>query len=188
VNAASAERHPDAVGALAEVLSAIDAEGRRQHKRLADNEHNRIGLLVIHALVALAVPPFFVYTSFTGPTWEAIRELPGFPYTFITPMWVGGMILLPATFARRQVAEIVGLALIYVWYMAMAVGFSVPVVTYMYASVRGHEPTAKPSLYAPLVYFHLAIIMRVHITTLRRFRRDHRRDRDILASTQAGLL
>jgi hypothetical protein len=176
---ATAGRRQDPIGALADVLAAIDGEAKRQGSRLARNEHNRIGLLIVHAIVALIVAPLFMATAgaFVGPTWDLLKQIPGFPASFIAPLWVGGMILLPATFGRRAGWEIAGLALIYLWYLAMAVGFAFPVINWLIdaaAAARDGKPQPphKPSLYAPVVYAHLAVIMRVHIFTLVRIRRE----------------
>jgi hypothetical protein len=173
------EQRPDTFAALHGVLSSIGGEARRQGRSLAQNEHNRIGLLVVHALVAIVVAPLFVATdgAFVGPTWDLIKTIPGFPYTFIAPLWLGGLILLPATFGRRVRWEIAGLVLIYLWYLAMALGFAFPVVGWVvdagFATYRDQPlPAKKPSLYAPVVYAHLAVIMRVHIFTLIRIRRE----------------
>ncbi len=171
----------DPANRLSELLGAMGVESRAQTARLARTEHNRFNLLVVHALVALLVPPLFYATqgSYQGSHWDIIRLLPGFPITFILPLWIGGLILLPATYARRRPMEMVGLVFIEIWYVAMGLGFGWPVTVWLAEAVEALAagdplPDGKPSLFQPLVYLHLAVIMHVHIITLMHMRRETR--------------
>lgn len=171
----------DPAGALGELLTALDRERRTQSRALNVNERNRVGLLVLHAVVALVVPPLFIFSDFAGPTWSVIKTVPGFPYTWVLPLWIGGLILMPATFARHKNWEMVGLILIYIWYAAMGLGFAAPAVAWGVDAWQAWRdgrppPGGKPSLYAPAIYFHLAMIMRIHFATLWRFRRGDREE------------
>lgn len=163
----------DPVAALAAILDSIDATTRVTTGKLRSNERNRLGLLVVHGIAAMLIAPLFitVTTMMTAPTWVVLRQIPGAPYSLAAILGIGGIILLPATVVRAKKWEIAGLTLIFVWYSTMAVGFAGAVFVW---AATGRDTTTRPSLYPSLVYAHLAIVMAVHLATLRRMLR--RRD------------
>lgn len=155
---------------LARVLLSLKVSIRRDDIRLRRNESNRINMLLVHAVAAMLIAPAFAASrhSMTGPNWEYLQKIPGFPYTFAAVFWVSGLILLPATLHRNRRWEIAGLALIGYWYLALSVGFMIPAVRFLYELLthRHRAGGAEPSFYAWCVYMHLTVIMRVHIHTL----------------------
>lgn len=169
----------DPVAALGVLLDEWDVTATATAGRLHKNERNRLGLLVVHGVAALAIGPLFAASApaFTGPSWELLRHLPGFPYTLAALIFTGGVVLLPSTIARRRGVEMVGLALLAAWYTTLAVGFAAPAARWTYhalpAVITGSPLPAggRPSLYAWAVYGHLAVIMAVHLATLAWLRR-----------------
>lgn len=167
---AVAWRGEDPVAALADMLDQIDVTNRSNTTRLQRNESNRIGLLVVHGCAAVLIAPLFttVTSTMNSPTWVVLRAIPGAPYSLAAFMGLGGLILLPATLVRAKWWEIVGLSLIFAWYATMATGFAGAVI---YWAAEGLPDDARPSMYPSLVYGHLAVVMAVHIATLRRLMR-----------------
>lgn len=164
---------PAAAKELAKVLLALRASTQRDAVVLRRNERNRINLLIVHAIAALAVAPLFALSgrALTGPNWEGLHYIPGFPYSLAALFWAGGLVLLPATLTRHRRWEIAGLWLISLWYTIMSFGFFVPVFSYVQHVLAGHRPPEPPTFYAWVVYAHLAVIMRVHMITLWRMSR-----------------
>lgn len=161
-------RADEAAVKLAELLVSLDHSVKRDAARMRRNENNRINMLIVHAVAAIVIGPLFAVSghAMTGPQWDLLLKIPGFPQSFAMLFWAGGMILLPATLARARRWEMVGLWLISAWYTLLSLGFVIPVVTYVSLSVAGHRPPGAPNYYAWAVYGHLAIIMRVHLITL----------------------
>lgn len=166
----------EAATKLAELLAALDASVKHDAVRMKRTESNRINMLVVHAVTALVVPPLFALNGpyMTGPTWEWLVRIPAFPFSFAGLLWLGGAILLPAALARRGRWEMAGLWLISIWYLTLSVGFGLPVVAYSHHLLAGHRLPPMPTFYAWVVYAHLAIIMQVHLHTLRRMIRARR--------------
>ncbi len=175
----SAGRDPDPIADLAATLAALDRHTLRSHNALRRNEHNRIGLLYVHAVAALTIAPLFIASKnlFSGPSWSFLRLLPGFPWTFAALLLAGGLMLLPSTIARIRPLEMIALTLLNTWYTMLAIGFFIPAVAWcadaLPAIVGGDPlPAGQPGLYAWAVYGHLSVIMRVHLYTLWRMERE----------------
>lgn len=178
-------RDPDPIADLAATLAALDRHTLRSGNALRRNEHNRIGLLYVHAFAALTIAPLFVASKalFNGPSWSFLRLLPGFPWTFAALLLAGGLILLPSTIARIRPLEMIALTLLNTWYTMLAIGFLIPTVAWsveaLPAIVAGDPlPPNQPGLYAWAVYGHLSVIMRVHLYTLWRMERERRQAAD----------
>ncbi len=174
------DRQQDPIADLAMALTALDRYASRAGTSLRRNEHNRIGLLYVHAIAALLVAPLFIASSglFQSPSWSFMRLIPGFPWSFSVLLLTGGLILLPATIARIRALEMVALSLLSIWYTLLAIGFFIPAVGWgaeaLPAVVAGEPlPKGQPGLYAWAVYGHLSVIMRVHLWTLWRMEREH---------------
>lgn len=159
---------------LAEVLMSLEHSTRRDAAKLYRNERNRTSLLKVHGGAALTIAPLFAISghSMTGPNWELFWHIPWFPYSFAALLWLGGATLLVATLARNRTWEMVGLRIVQSWYLAQSVGFAWPVVVWLYHVLAGRPAGMDPpNFYAWEVHFHLAIIMGVHVWTLRRMGR-----------------
>jgi hypothetical protein len=168
----------DAVSELAELLVVMRRQTDATQTALDRVQHNRFNLLVVHALTAILISCLLMASAptLTGPAWNALNRIPGFPYTFAGVLCLGGLLLLPASIARLARMEFYGLTLIYLWYLALALGFAIPSFRWTVEGVfhlfRGDPIRAeRPALYAWVVYLHLAVIMRVHMWTLRQIGR-----------------
>ena len=175
--AVHASSNEDPLAVLASWLDRMDVTSRQTNESLHRNERNRLSLLVLHGVAAVVIAPLFALqtagpTGMSSPSFVAIREIPNAPYTLAFLLGLGGLILVPATVSRHRPSEMVGLAMLAAWYLVLAVGFGMAVGVWASA---GHPATARPSLYAPGVYAHLAIIMFVHMVTLARLDRTARR-------------
>lgn len=163
----------DPVARLAAWLQAMDVTGRDTTAKLRSNEKNRLGLLLVHGVFALAVAPGFAYQlsqphGMDSASFAPFRHIPGAPYTLAFILGLGGAILIPATIARHRMWEMTGLVLLMAWYGAMALCFAVAFLPWAYGTA---DPAAMPSTYASQVYFHFLTIMAVHVRTLWKMRR-----------------
>lgn len=172
------------VGELAKVLASLHKQTRIDVEKMARSERNRFNLLLVHATAAQFIAILFCLSSgvYRGPIFEYLSLLPGFPYSFGAMLGFGGMVLLPAAIAEKRTWEIAGLYMIYVWYLLLSIGLAIPIFKWLWLASeawRNDEPTPgnQPALYAFVVYLHLAIIMRVHIATLRRMGKEERASR-----------
>lgn len=171
-------QHIDAVVAqLAETLVRMQGTSRVEAQSLRSNEKNRLNMLIVHAIAAIVIAPLFVLSKpiMKGPLWDLIlNKIPYFPYCFGCLLFIGGMILLPASLMRLRMAELFGLSLISLWYTMLAIGFGWPAVLSLHRWLA-HEPQPPGALsvYAWAVYGHLAVVMRVHMYTVwKMMRRD----------------
>jgi hypothetical protein len=164
------------VDRLADLIDALDDHVRAAETTVQRSEGNRIGILYVHALFAVAIGPAFAAIGkqgMNGPIWRAMRDLPGAPYSLGAIMFLGGIILTVATTLRSRLWEIVGLCLLVVWYGTVAVTFGASILLW---AIGGRQGT-QPGFYAPLVYLHFLAIMLVHCWTLRKMMRgDARRE------------
>lgn len=160
-------RGPDPIAALAAALDHLDT-----HVRVADRvakraEGNRLSMLHLHALAALFIGPLFAAIGREGmntPIWVVARSFPGAPYTLGLLIFIGGLILGPATWYRVIRWEKVGLWILLTWYAIISISFGGAILLWLTTGMD----TAKPSFYAPMVYLHLTAIMGVHLLTLQR--------------------
>lgn len=163
----------DAIAALAHTLDSLDSHIRTVDATAKRSEKNRLSMLHLHAAAAVVIGPLFAAIGrdgMVGATWTVTRMIPGAPFTLGVILFVGGAILGPATWFRVLFWEKIGLWMLLVWYATIAVSFAAAVVLWL---LQGAPPN-RPALYAPAVYAHLAIIMVVHLTTLRRIARSRR--------------
>ncbi len=168
----------DPVEELADLLVLMRRQSRNASTALERVQHNRFNLLMVHALAAMLIGVLFMASEPTlrGPIWNVLDNIPGFPYSYGGLLVVGGLVLLPGSIARQATMEYVGLGLIYLWYLILAVGFFIPTAAFGYGFLvevfsDGKNTSARPSFYAWVVYLHLALIMRVHMWTLRNIRK-----------------
>ncbi len=157
----------DPVGALADLIDALDDHMRTSEADKRRAEGNRISILYVHALFALMIAPAFAALGrkgMSGPIWVLIKSMPGTPGSLALIMFLGGLILAIATTLRDRVWEMVGLGFLIMWYGAISFSFAVAVLVW----IIGGGPGPRPGLYAPLIYAHFAVIMLVHCHTLRR--------------------
>ncbi len=170
--------HIDPVDELAELLILMRRQSRNTTVALERVQHNRFNLLMVHAIAAISIGLLFMASapSLVGPIWDVLNNIPLFPYSFAGILVAGGLVLLPGSIARQPRMEYVGLGLIYLWYLILAVGFFIPTAIYGWGALieafsDGRNTSPRPSFYAWVVYLHLALIMRVHMWTLRNIRR-----------------
>ncbi len=168
----------DPVADLAELLLVMRMQAAATDDALHRVERNRFNLLIVHAVAAILIGVLLIASkaALIGPAWEYLHRLPLFPYSFGGVLAIGGLVLLPGSLARSARMELVGLGIIYLWYLALAIGFLIPVVTWTWEAaplfLDGKPlPPKQPTLYAWVVYLHLAVIMRVHIWTLQKIHR-----------------
>ncbi len=168
----------DPVEELADLLVIMRRQSRNANVALERVQHNRFNLLMVHAVAAIMIGLLFMASAATlvGPIWNVLDNIPGFPYTFAGLLVGGGLILLPGSIARQSRMEYVGLGLIYLWYLILAIGFFLPTAIWCWGALielfgDGKNTSSRPSFYAWVVYLHLALIMRVHMWTLRNIRR-----------------
>jgi hypothetical protein len=95
------------------------------------------------------------------------------PYTLAVLMFVGAAILGVGTTMHNLRGETVGLVLLMAWYLTLSVSFAGAIAVWIAHGAPGGP--ARPSLYAPLLYGHLAAVMAVHLFTLRRMLRARKR-------------
>lgn len=172
----SAEEGPvDRLAAALDGLEALvvsaDAKAERSQVVARRSERNRLSLLHIHAAAALVIAPLFSSIGeqgMQGPSWLVVQLIPAAPHSLAALLAVGGIILGVATWFRHKTGEMLGLLLLTAWYLVIAVSFGVASLVWLADTPDG----PRPSFYAPAVYFHLAVIMLVHLRTLRRMRRD----------------
>ncbi len=173
------DRRNDPVRELAELLAVMRTQTQSTDQALRRVEHNRLNLLVVHAVAGLLISWLMMASKPTlvGPAWKYLSMIPFFPYSFAGILLLGGLILLPGAIGRIPKLEIPGLWILYLWYLALAIGFIIPSLEWAVAAVPAWWydrplPTERPTFYPWVAYLHLAIIMRVHIWTLRRLSRD----------------
>lgn len=175
-------RDTDPVGALADMLDQIDVSVTRTHRRARLDEDTRLNMLKVHGAWAIVTALLFAANGqdgTSGPIYQFLRWLPGFPYSMAALLLVGGLILLPATIARHRPLEMVGLVMLMAWYGTIGIGFLVPVATWSAHAVAAllsglPLPPGKPGMHAPGVYNHFCNVIFVHLLALYRKQRDAR--------------
>lgn len=166
----------DAIKALAGTLDALDTHIKTADATVKRSERNRLSMLHLHALAAVVIGPLFAAVGtdgMTGATWSLVRLIPGAPFTLAAVLFAGGVILGVATFRRALRWEMLGLWMLFAWYAIIALSFGGALVLWLTNGMPGGA--AKPSPYAPALYSHLAVVMLVHLRTLRRMIRHRAR-------------
>lgn len=162
-----------------EVMSEMFDNFENYARRAEVSEHNsvsyRLNLLWIHATAAILIAPLFAATGRNGmraPSFQVLLTIPGAPGSIALILGVSGFILGVGCVLRHKKMEIVGLFGLVFWYLIIVFSFGGAVVNWY---VAGSSPNAVPSLYAPVLYLHFAVIMVAHMVNLIRARRLDRR-------------
>lgn len=151
----------DPVDALVDVVDGFAKYVSESEKSMREAARYRGSLLWVHALAATLMAPLFGYTGrdgMVGPAFAFLRTIPGSPASVAVILGVGGFILGMGSVIGLKRTTIVGLGILAFWYCLVGISFMVPIFRY----AAGLTP-AKPTLYAPVLYLHLTIIMAVHI-------------------------
>ncbi|RKN38247.1 hypothetical protein D7223_31390 [Micromonospora endolithica] len=144
-------------------VGRVDAQAQR-------SERNRLNLLHLHAAAACYIAPGFALIGQAqqqSATFVLLREIPGAPISLGALFGLGGVALAWGTVRSRSRWAEAGLLLMLFWYLLVAVSFGGAVVVWLVQDRQG----AAPAIYAHGVYLHLAIVMAVHLATLRRIDR-----------------
>ncbi len=176
------EEHLDedekAVTQLTELLNNIEQRVTSNAKIAALDERNRLTLLFGHAIFAMLVVPGFALLSKTGmksPSFVVIRDFPGAPFSLAAWIGVAGFVLAVATLHRNHRWEFYSLIALGVWYALFSVSLMVAVAVWMAPAVEAGglsgfthhlDWSRAPSVYAPVVYAHLAYAMGGHVRTI----------------------
>lgn len=159
---------------LAAVLEELREQSRVDAAAVRSGERYRLNLLIVHGAAALLISVLFMGSkaALIGPSWLALSKLPGFPYSLGFILSLGGFVLLSGTLVGSTRSEMVGLAIVGIWYAMTGAGFAIPAAEWVGAAViaaqRGELHVGPmPALYPAIVYMHLAVIMCVHLWTLR---------------------
>lgn len=158
-----------AVDQMIAVVDDLEMYVWTTHWRDRHGVRYRLNLLWLHALAALLMAPLLSLTGrdgLTGASFAFMRTLPGAPYSLAAALGAGGLILGWGCIFRAKRTEMVGLAVLAVFYLLFAVSFAVPPIQWL----CDHGP--KPPMYAPILYLHLTLIMLAHIRGLILARRD----------------
>jgi len=153
-----------AVDQMMAVVDDLETYVWTTHWRERNGTRYRLNLLWLHAGAALVMAPLLSATGpdgLTGPSFAFLRELPGTPYSLATILGLGGLVLGWGCIFRHKTTEMVGLALLAVFYLIVGVSFAVPPIEWLIE--RG---PVKPPSYSPILYAHLALIMVAHIRGL----------------------
>jgi hypothetical protein len=164
----------DRIDALARTLDALDEHLQVSDATVRRSEKNRLSLLHVHAVFAVAIAPLFAalgQDGMRGPSWVVIRLIPGAPYTLAALLGIGGVILGVATWYRAVVWETAALWVLMAWYALIAVSFAGAVLLWLADGASGQ----RPSFYAGVVYAHVFVILGVHQRTLVKIRRSRRK-------------
>jgi hypothetical protein len=167
------ERIEQATDALDRMTDVVDSLGEYvivTGERARHGTRYRLNLLWVHAIAALLMAPLFMATGrdgMTAPSFAFLRSLPGSPYTVGAVLMLGGLVVGMGCIFRAKAIEAAGLVLLGVFYLTLAITFSVPPVRWLLG-----EDVSKPTLYGPVLYAHLTVIMAMHIRALLISRRD----------------
>lgn len=161
----------DKIAQLAAALDDVDQHVRAVDATARRSENNRLNMLHLHAVAAALIGLLFAAIDpavMTGTNWVVIKMIPGAPVTLGLFMFLGGMILGPATWYRHLRWEKVGLWIIMAWYATIALSFGTATLLWLSEEAPSKTP---PAFYAPMVYLHLTCVMLVHLFTLNRMTR-----------------
>lgn len=162
--------HGDPTQRFADLLDSMDVLARSSARTARLDERNRLNLLFFHGVFAMLVAPGFMALAKSGmssPTFVLLRGAPGAPWSLAVWIGVSGAALAITTFRRNRLGEYVSLGAMALWYLVTFFSFVGAVVLW----IRAPGPPDwhhAPSLYAPIVYCHLAYTMCTHMYTLRR--------------------
>lgn len=116
-------------------------------------------LLWVHAVAAILLAPTFSLTNVRTPAFAFLRMLPGAPGSLGALVGFGGLLLVIGLLLQAIPVKMVGLTVLATFYSLLGFSFTVPV--WLYAT--GHLGGMRPALYAPIVYFHLTVVMLIHV-------------------------
>lgn len=165
--ATAAQHHPheEAADVMAQILDGFTEYVQRADSQIKGGKRYRLSLLWVHSFAALIMAPAFNALGedgMVGGTWFYLRLLPGMPTTLALILAIGGLVLGIGCVLRHRTWEAVGVSFLALFYVTMAIGFGLSVLAYY----TGDLPGTKPATYAPILYFHITIIMIVHFGTL----------------------
>lgn len=164
----------DRADVMADLLDGFTVYVHGAEKGLTNAGKYRSNLLWVHSVAALLIAPLLVATGregIQGPAFALLRQLPGMPGSVASLIGTGGFVLGVGAILGSRPVQIVGLSLLGVFYATLALGFSGAIWLYFTDGL-----TAKPTLYAPVLYLHLTVIMFVHMAGLLRRGRGGRDD------------
>lgn len=159
----SPERDP--VDVMVDVVSGFERFVTKARSSEGRSLKYRANLLWVHALAAMTMAPLFAATGKSGmssPSMAVLREIPGTPTSIAVLLGAGGLVLGLGCIVDLRRLEIVGLVILSMFYLILSVSFAAAGVKFYFFDGVG----AKPTIYAPVVYLHLTIIMGVHMGTL----------------------
>lgn len=172
------DRNEKTITQLTELLDGIERRVTTSQRIAALDERNRLTLLFGHALFAMLVVPGFALLSQSGmssPSFAVAKQVPGAPYSLAVWIGVGGFALAVATVHRNRRGEFYALAVLGAWYVMFSISLMAAIAMWMSPAVESAgitgfvgdlDWTRAPSIYAPVVYGHLAYAMGEHMRTL----------------------
>ncbi len=168
------DRNP--VDALADLFDSLDAHVTTANRHARLDEGNRLTLLFGHGIFGMLVAPGFALLSMSGmtsPSFVILRQVPGAPASLAAWIGVAGAVLAVATWHRQRAAEFWALAAMAAWYLITAVSYVGAIFLWL-ADPGPPMWTRAPTLFAQMVYLHLAYALSSHMVTLHRkgLRRD----------------
>lgn len=170
------DRRGNPVDALADLFDSLDTHVTAANRHARLDEGNRLTLLFGHGIFGVLVGPGFallVKSGMAAPSFVILRHIPGAPISLAAWITVAGAVLAVATFRRQRIAEYWALAAMAAWYLITATSY-VGAIALWLATPGPPDWTHAPTLFAQMVYLHLAYALLSHMRTLRRkgLRRD----------------
>lgn len=171
-------RDEDAVRELTELLDGIEDRVANTQRVAALDERNRLNLLFGHAIFAIMVAPGLALLYKTGmatASFTIARQIPGAPFSLAVWILIGGLGLAISTYYRHRVGEFASLAVMLAWYVMFSISLIAAIAVWLTNAIEigGYSHFSEhldwghaPSIYAPVVYAHLAYAMGGHMRTL----------------------
>jgi hypothetical protein len=159
------QQQPDAITELGQIVRHLD-QSKTMAQILAERaDRAREGLLYVHGSAALVLAPLFASSSAgvkASASFSALLYIPAFPASAAAVLAAGGATLLIGVHRRLHRTTQVGLALMFAFYLTIALGFAITIADHLF---RPHDTV--PTLYGPVIYAHLALTMGWHIHSIR---------------------
>lgn len=131
-------------------------------------EENRLELLFVHAFIGIGAGVLMIIDGVPSRVVEIVGAQEAVVYPLAVLPCVGGLTLLfGLLYKRRLLVEWSGMAMIMLWDTLM--GSSLFLVNWLAA--MDSSPETVSTMYPVAVYMGLAALMRVHLKTLRKFRK-----------------